>query len=77
MLRSMNGLRIFGIVLIIAGGLALAYNGFSYKKKDKLLEIGGQSISITTSRRVNVPTWAGFVMLGAGVVFLVAGKRSK
>jgi multidrug transporter EmrE-like cation transporter len=71
----MNPLRIVGIVLIVAGGLALAYGGFSYTKETHKAEIGPLKLTVQENDRVNVPQWAGLGSILVGVVLLVAGKN--
>lgn len=71
----MSPLRIAGIVLIVAGALALAYGGFSYTKETHKAEIGPLKLSVAEKERVNVPQWAGLAAVVAGVVMLVVGKN--
>ena len=71
----MGPLRIFGIVLIVVGALALAYGGFSFTKETHKAEIGPLKFSVAEKERVNVPQWAGLAAIAAGVVLLVVGKK--
>lgn len=71
----MGPLRIAGIVLIVAGALALAYGGFTYTKETHKAEIGPLNLSVAEKDRVNVPQWAGLAAIVAGVVMLVVGKK--
>jgi hypothetical protein len=70
----MSPLRIVGIVLIVAGALALAYGGFSFTKETHKAEIGPIKLAVQEKERVNVPQWAGLGAIVAGVVLLVMGK---
>lgn len=70
----MNGLKILGIILIVAGAIALAYKGFSYNKKHELLD---GVLTVKTRERVNVPIWVGFVLVGGGIALVAAGGRKK
>lgn len=73
----MTPLKIAGIALIIAGGLALAYGGFSFTKETHKAQIGPLKMSVAEKENVNIPTWAGIAAIIAGVVLLaVGGKKS-
>jgi len=71
----MTPLRIAGIVLIVAGALALAYGGFSFTKETHKAEIGPIKLAVQEKERVNVPQWAGLGAIAAGVVLLLVGKK--
>jgi len=73
----MNPLKIVAIVLIVAGGLALAYGGFSYTKETHKAEIGPLKFSVQEKEQVNVPVWAGLGAVLAGVVLLAVGSKGK
>lgn len=65
------------IILIVLGALALAYQGFSYNKNEEVLKIGDASISATTKKRVSVPPYVGFILLGSGVaLFIFSSKKT-
>ncbi len=69
----MNPVRIFAIVLVIAGILGAAYGGFSYTHKTKEAQLGPVSLSVKQKHHVDIPLWAGAgaVVVG-GVLLLVA-----
>jgi multidrug transporter EmrE-like cation transporter len=71
----MSPVKIVGIVLIVAGALALAYGGFSFTKETHKAEIGPLKLSVKEKEQVNVPQWAGIGSIVLGVVLLVAGKK--
>ena len=71
----MAPVKIVGIVLIVAGGLALAYGGFSYTKETHKAEIGPLKLAVQEKEQVNVPQWAGLGAIVLGVVLLAAGGR--
>jgi len=73
----MSPLKIVAIALIVAGGLGLAYGGFSYTKETHRAEIGPLKFSVQEKEQVNVPIWVGLGAILAGVVLLVAGGRGK
>jgi len=73
----MNGMRILAIVLLVLGGLGLAYGGFTYTKSTSRADLGPISFEVKDRERVNIPLWAGVVLLVAGGAMLVMpGRRS-
>ena len=73
----MGPLRILGIVLIVAGALALAYGGFTYTKETHKAEIGPLKLSVKEKETVNVPLWASIAAIVGGVALVVVGGRKK
>ena len=71
----MTPVKIVGIVLIVAGALALVYGGFSFTKETHKAEIGPLKFSVQEKEQVNVPVWAGVGAIVAGVVLLVLPKK--
>jgi uncharacterized membrane protein YidH (DUF202 family) len=74
---NMNALRIFGIVLIIVGVVALAYGRFTYTKDTHEARLGKLELSVKDKETVHVPPWAGWVSIGVGVLVLVAPLSRK
>ena len=66
-----------GIVLIVLGALALAYQGINYTRTEKVLDIGPLQATTETQQRIPVPPILGGIALVGGVVLLVAGARKK
>jgi TRAP-type C4-dicarboxylate transport system permease small subunit len=71
----MNAMKMIGILLIVAGGLALAYGGFSYTKETHEAKIGPVVISVADKETVNVPMWVGVAGIVIGGVLLVYGSK--
>ncbi len=71
----MTPVRIVGIVLIVAGALALAYGGFSYTKETHQAKLGPFELSMKEKQQVDVPQWAGLGAIALGIVLIVAGGR--
>lgn len=71
----MNTLKSVAVVLIIAGGLALAYGGFSYSKQTHETNIGPLHLEVVEQERVNIPLWAGLATVAAGMVLLLVASR--
>ncbi|MBW8458513.1 MAG: LPXTG cell wall anchor domain-containing protein [Thiobacillus sp.] len=70
----MNSIKMLAIVLIVAGGLALAYGGFTYTKDTHQAKIGPIEMSVKETQTVNIPIWAGLGLLVAGVGLLFVRK---
>lgn len=70
-------MRLIGIVLIVLGVLALAYGGFSYTTREKVLDIGPLQATALTHKTVPIAPIAGIVALAGGLalVFLVKPGR--
>ncbi len=66
-----------GILLIIIGLILFIWTGFTYTKKEKVVDAG--SIEITADRQKNVswPPYVGGVVLLVGLIVLIAGKKQK
>jgi hypothetical protein len=71
----MNSLKTLGIVLLVAGVLALAYGGFSYTKDTTAVKLGPLELSVKEKETVNVPVWAGAGAVLAGGLLLLLGSR--
>ena len=71
----MNPMRLAGVVLVVAGALALAYGGFSYTKETHEAKLGPIELSVKDRERVNIPVWAGLAAVGVGVLLLVLPRR--
>ena len=67
--------RSVGIVLIIIGAVLLIWTGFTYTKREKIVDAGPIQISADKEKSVNWPPYAGGIILVAGVVVFVAGKK--
>lgn len=70
----MNSIKMLAIVLIVAGGLALAYGGFTYTKDTHQAKLGPIELSVKETETVNIPIWAGLGLVVAGVALLFVRK---
>ena len=68
-------MRVFAILLIVLGVLALAYGGFSYTQDRTAAKIGPIELNVKETKTVPVPMWAGIAGIVLGGVLLVAGNR--
>jgi hypothetical protein len=71
----MRPIMILGIVLVIAGAIALGYQGITYTTHEKVLEIGPIEATKKTEKTIPLPPVLGGVVLAAGIVIIVMGAR--
>jgi uncharacterized membrane protein YidH (DUF202 family) len=73
----LNAGKLVGIVLIVAGVLALVYGSFSYTKETHEAKLGPVELSVKDKQTVNIPVWAGVgaIVIG-GALLLLGGKKS-
>jgi len=69
--------KTLGIVLIVVGIAMLIWTGFSYTKKEKIVDAGPIQISADKEKSVNWPPYAGGIILVAGVIVFVASKNKR
>ncbi|MFU8814185.1 MAG: hypothetical protein ACNA7W_02495 [Pseudomonadales bacterium] len=72
----MDALKLMAFALIVIGGLALAYGGFTYTKQTHTADLGPIQMSVDEKERVTVPVWAGLGMVLLGGVLLVVRVKS-
>jgi hypothetical protein len=65
-----------GILLIVLGALALAYQGFNYTRHEKVLDVGPIHATKDTQEHIPVPPLVGGLALVAGIAVLVAGAKN-
>jgi hypothetical protein len=73
----MKPFTLIGIVLVVLGALALAYQGINYTRQEKVLDIGPIHATAETHERIPLPPIVGGLALIGGVVLLVTGARQK
>jgi len=64
-----------GILLIVLGGLALAYQGFNYTRQEKVLDIGPIHATREDQEHVSIPPLLGGLALAGGIALLVVGAK--
>jgi hypothetical protein len=73
----MRPTTVIGILLIVLGVIALAYQGISYTTREKVIDIGPIEASKETRHTVPLPPILGGLALAAGVVLVISGSRSR
>ena len=73
----MKPITLIGIVLMVLGALALAYQGINYTRQEKVLDIGPIHATAEKHERIPLPPVVGGLALAGGIVLLVMGARKK
>jgi uncharacterized membrane protein YidH (DUF202 family) len=69
-------MKVIGIVLIALGLVGLIYGGVSWTQREKVVDLGPIEVTHDERKALPLPPIVGGVLLVAGVVLLVAGKRT-
>lgn len=72
----MRSASIAGIMLIVLGVIALAYQGITYTTQKKVLDIGPIQATKTEHNTIPLPPIVGGVALIGGIALLVAGGKN-
>jgi len=67
---------ILGIILIVIGIVALAYGGFTYTKREKVVDLGPLQVSADREKTIPLPPILGALCLVGGIVLVVVGNKS-
>jgi hypothetical protein len=63
--------KTIGVILIILGLVALAYQGISYTTREKVVDLGPIEASKETKRTIPLPPVVGFVAIVGGIILLL------
>ena len=66
---------LIGIILIVLGVVAFAYQGISYTTREKAVDLGPIQVTTEKTRNIPLPPIVGAVALVGGIVLLVAGSK--
>jgi len=67
--------KTLGTILIILGIALLVWTGFTYTKKEKVIDAGPIQVTADREKTVNWPPYVGGVVLIAGVVIFVGSRK--
>ena len=71
----MKALAVVGVVLIVLGIIALAYQGITYTTREKVIDLGPLKASVEKQKTVPVPPILGGLAVAAGVFLVWVGAR--
>jgi hypothetical protein len=69
-------MKTFGTVLLVIGIAMLLWSGFTYTKREKVVDAGPIHISADKEKTVNWPPYAGGILAVGGIVLLLTGKKN-
>ena len=72
---AMKPVAIVGVLLIVFGLVALAYQGFTYTRREKVIDLGPIKATAEREHTVPLPPVVGIVAVAAGVALVVVGAR--
>ncbi|MGA8087066.1 MAG: DUF3185 domain-containing protein [Terracidiphilus sp.] len=66
---------LFAIILIAVGVIALAYQGFTYTTRDKVVDLGPVHVTTESTKTIPLPPIVGIIAAVSGFVLLVVGRK--
>lgn len=70
-------MKLTGIVLIVLGVLALAYQGIRYTTHEKLIDIGPLKVTSSEKKTIPLPPIVGGVAIVAGIAMIYADRKKR
>lgn len=71
----MKSATMMGVVLIVLGVVALAYQGITYTTREKVIDIGPIEATAETEKTIPLSPVLGGLALVGGIVLVVVGAR--
>ncbi|HXV79136.1 MAG TPA: DUF3185 domain-containing protein [Candidatus Binatia bacterium] len=72
---GIKSITLVGIVLILLGIVAFAYQGISYTSREKVIDVGPLQASVDTKKTIPLPPLLGGLVLVGGIVLVVVGTK--
>lgn len=67
--------KLIGVILIVVGIAAFAYQGITYTTREKVVDLGPIQMTAEKTRTIPLPPIGGAVALAGGIVLLVMASR--
>jgi hypothetical protein len=66
-----------GLLLVVLGVLALGYQGITYTRQERVLDIGPVHATAEKHERIPIPPLVGGLVLAGGIGVLLLGGRHR
>jgi uncharacterized membrane protein HdeD (DUF308 family) len=66
---------LLGIILIVLGIMAFAYQGIDFTTREKIVDLGPVHMSADRTRTLPLPPIVGAIAIIGGIVLLAAGSK--
>jgi hypothetical protein len=66
---------LIGIILIVIGIVAFAYQGITYTTREKVVDLGPIQVTADKTKTLPLPPILGGIALVGGIVLLVLGNK--
>ena len=71
----MRGMKLLGVILLVAGLAGLAWPVISYTRTEKVVDLGPIEVTAEREKHVPVPPIVGGLAAVAGLVIIVTSSR--
>ena len=68
-------MKLVGIILVVLGVLALAYQGIRYTTHEKLIDIGPLKVTASEKKTIPLPPIVGGVAIVAGIALILVERK--
>jgi hypothetical protein len=72
---NVKSTAVIGIILIVLGIISFAYQGITYTKREKVIDIGPIEATAEKKKTIPLPPILGGLLIVGGIVLLVTGSR--
>lgn len=71
----MKPATVIGVILIVIGIVALAYQGITYTTREKVVDLGPLKVEAKRERTIPLPPVVGVIALVGGIVLVAVSAR--
>ena len=73
----MKPIAVLGVVVIVFGLAALAYQGITYTSKETVIDLGPIHATADREKTLRLPPVVGIAAVAGGVALVIAGARKR